>query len=1309
MKRSLTQKSMLFILMLLACSVRSLGQITFTSSQNGDWSSSATWGGVGVPGINDSVIIKNNITISDDRSIKGVNISGSGHTITINTSATLTVYGDWNNTNTYTMAASGTVEFANASASTTGWLTGSATKSFYNVVIDAGATMRLGVGQTIDAAGNFTNSGTFDVINSTSTGNSTITIAGILANSGTFDYSPPSLTSGNITLNIGGLNNTGSFTTSAKGGTGMGSGTNTINVNSGDWINVGTYTHNNSTVIFKGTASTISGATNFYDLTYSKIGGTLTFGTNSTSKIDHVFTISGGGTTGAANSVVEFTTASSSIGGAITKVTFYTVQIDAGATLSTTSDIYLLDNWINNGGDFTTANNNKVQFNGAGKLTGNTTFYDLYLNASVDFQNTTTTITHTLTAAGGTMNGNTSTIVFTGNSGSMTGSHSKNFYNLQINSGSNVTNGSGSGNIHVSNSFTNNGTFADYSGNTFYFDESAANETLSGSGSTTFGNLTIGLGTFSSPTKLDVSTGFTIMGAALTFGSNGSSLIASSGTATFSTNDCTIQNQSGISGTSANFNNLSASVNIVQSNVANVTVNGSFNLVAAYTYTIGANTLTLNGDITGPGTITGSSTSNLVIGGTAGTAYFTQTSDRVTNMLRNFTVNTGAGVTLGNKLYITAGTSPGTVTANGTINTNSTTTDNTAANLVICSDKDGTASVGTSTGTITGSVTVERYIATGTGASPDHAKSWQLLAVPATGSQTVNQAWQENGGSATGYGTIVTSDESNWSADGFDAQNIAGTGTSVKAYNSTADNFDMIPNTTATPVYDVRGYFVFVRGDRSVVNPFASATPTTLRTTGTLFTPGGTNVPSPYATVARNRFQSVGNPYASAIDMRNFITSANLEQTYIVWDPRLGSTNGYGAFQYLTMMPDGNFYAFPGYGSYGYFTGSYSTSVPSNYIQSGQAFFIQPAVSATDDNNTVSFDESVKATGSSLITTPAPAQISSPQSLISDIFGTDPQGNHYLLDGTLSLFGKSNSNSLDGFDARKYLNGAENLAIDRNGTLLAIERRHTLQTQDTIFLQASNLKTPASYRFVFTANKIDISGLQPYLEDSYLKTKTPLHISDTTAIDFSTDANPGSTASNRFRIIFDAAAGPLPLTFTNVKAYTKNGAIAVDWQVDNQSGIASYDVERSTDGTRFNRNASFLSNNDVSAGYEWIDAQPAAGYNYYRIRSVALNGSAVYSNVVKAYMGTGSSRILLYPDPVSRSIAHLRFENEPAGNYHITLLNSSGQAVSTEIITVPATGIVYHDVSLPADLATGVYRLRVQNPAGETIRLNFVK
>ena len=292
------------------------------------------------------------------------------------------------------------------------------------------------------------------------------------------------------------------------------------------------------------------------------------------------------------------------------------------------------------------------------------------------------------------------------------------------------------------------------------------------------------------------------------------------------------------------------------------------------------------------------------------------------NAIQDLIISNSSGVTLGGALNVFQSLTYGT--ANATFNSNGF--------LTLKSTISGTAWIGplATTNTISGDVTVERYVASGV----NHLKSWQLLAIPTQG-QTVKQSWQEGCGfnldCKPGYGTTVTSQQG--TAMGFDMYSQQ---PSVKVFDYVSDTYLGIPN-TGIPIFDKRGYFVFVRGDRSATTLSSQANPTVLRTKGTLFSPAN---PPQSTMVQAGKFESVGNPYAASIDLRNLGIggATGISDVVIVWDPSIGSTQyGVGAFQtlflsgghYVNLLPSVD------YGSAG------STH---DYIQSGQAFFIQSAL-----------------------------------------------------------------------------------------------------------------------------------------------------------------------------------------------------------------------------------------------------------------------------------------------------------------------------------------------------------------------------
>lgn len=129
---------------------------------------------------------------------------------------------------------------------------------------------------------------------------------------------------------------------------------------------------------------------------------------------------------------------------------------------------------------------------------------------------------------------------------------------------------------------------------------------------------------------------------------------------------------------------LSGGANKILENA--ITISDSLNIVsAADTLSIGSATLTLNGPVAGAGTIAGSATSNLTVGGSSAVSAalnFNQLSSAAWT-LNNFTINRSAGATLNSSLNVSGGLTltSGILILNGQALTLSGTTSATAGTI----------------------------------------------------------------------------------------------------------------------------------------------------------------------------------------------------------------------------------------------------------------------------------------------------------------------------------------------------------------------------------------------------------------------------------------------------------------------------------------------------------------------------------------------------------------------------------------------------------------------------------------------------
>jgi hypothetical protein len=360
-------------------------------------------------------------------------------------------------------------------------------------------------------------------------------------------------------------------------------------------------------------------------------------------------------------------------------------------------------------------------------------------------------------------------------------------------------------------------------------------------------------------------------------------------------------------------------------------------------------------------------------------------------------------------------------------------------------------------------------------------------------------------------------------------------------------------------------------------------------------------------------------------------------------------------------------------------------------------------VQATGTNGTISFNENSKASGSKLVfrggRTGEAHQV---MQLRANLYGVNADKSTFLTDGNLIQFGEEFSNKIDGLDARKQLNSAENLGIKSGDKELVIERRHDIRESDTIFYSLTGVIVQ-NYLLEFTASDLSGFGVEGYVEDTYLDTQTPLNMDGVTKLNFAVTSAAGSKAANRFRIVFrQAPVIVLPVTFVSVRAIQKDTDIAVEWKVENEQDIQQYEVERSSDGVNFNKVATVAALNNGTQNYQWLDEHPVTGTNYYRIRSVGRDGKVTYSTIVNVAMVLASPSIGIYPNPITDGIIHLQLINQPEGMYGLRLLNSLGQVIVSKQVG-HAGGNATENIRWDYNLAHGVYHLEVTKPNGEIV------
>lgn len=157
----------------------------------------------------------------------------------------------------------------------------------------------------------------------------------------------------------------------------------------------------------------------------------------------------------------------------------------------------------------------------------------------------------------------------------------------------------------------------------------------------------------------------------------------------------------------------------------------------------------------------------------------------------------------------------------------------------------------------------------------------------------------------------------------------------------------------------------------------------------------------------------------------------------------------------------------------------------------------------------------------------------------------------------------------------------------------------------------------------------------------------------------------------------------------------------LQWQVLNDSATANYIVEKSTNGKDFIPIGNLPANKrDVLFNaYAFNDEAPVTGANYYRLKQIAGDSSASYSETVAVNFEKAPD-LKIYPNPAA---SYVMVEGLPGmANTTVSLIDNHGKQLDTR---TTSAGVCTFNV---AQFAAGVYYITVQTGAAKQ-KLKFVK
>lgn len=171
----------------------------------------------------------------------------------------------------------------------------------------------------------------------------------------------------------------------------------------------------------------------------------------------------------------------------------------------------------------------------------------------------------------------------------------------------------------------------------------------------------------------------------------------------------------------------------------------------------------------------------------------------------------------------------------------------------------------------------------------------------------------------------------------------------------------------------------------------------------------------------------------------------------------------------------------------------------------------------------------------------------------------------------------------------------------------------------------------------------------------------------------------------------------LAVELTDFTARAEDNTVLLQWITASEHDNDVFIIEKSQTSDSFKEIGvlSSAGNSSTPTSYNFVDDQPNAGLNYYRLKSVDLAGIATYSDVRVVRIDIDKPVFSFYPNPV-RAGGQLTLEFETPVNLdaEIQLFDVMGRKVMADMIQLES-GRSTIDVQINQNLGKGTYYLQV--------------
>ncbi|GEO07881.1 hypothetical protein [Segetibacter aerophilus] len=178
----------------------------------------------------------------------------------------------------------------------------------------------------------------------------------------------------------------------------------------------------------------------------------------------------------------------------------------------------------------------------------------------------------------------------------------------------------------------------------------------------------------------------------------------------------------------------------------------------------------------------------------------------------------------------------------------------------------------------------------------------------------------------------------------------------------------------------------------------------------------------------------------------------------------------------------------------------------------------------------------------------------------------------------------------------------------------------------------------------------------------------------------------------------------LPVVLKDFKASPLQEKVQLNWSVAQETNIEGYEVKRSGNGIQFSTIATVPARNNsgINSQYSFTDNNPLQGNNYYRLAIIEKDRKEL-SNILTVKTNIAAK----FKIQQIGNALNVQVNNLASGMYKLLIVNPLGQTLQNSSIKID--GYLNKQIQLPTNVTKGIYRITLRSESESLTQNIFIQ